>query len=203
MEKNPIMQRPKPIEGRLAEIAMAARELIAERGFEGLRTRDIAARVGINVATLHYHVPSKEALIRIVAQSLRADFIAQNQSRPRAGLSAVEILKLEFADFRETIVETPERLLVMAELSDRAERDEAVAAEIRPMQLFWRQMVAEILQQGCDQGQFRPDIDPAAGAVMVIGTMTMSFWHSRGDIQLYDRACAELLRALMVRPDDD
>ena len=47
-------------------IARAARSLIVEKGVEGLRTRDIADRVGINIATLHYHVPTKEALIELV-----------------------------------------------------------------------------------------------------------------------------------------
>lgn len=194
---------PGPIEGRLAEIAMAARELIAERGFEGLRTRDIAARVGINVATLHYHVPTKEALIRIVAQSLRADFIAQSQARPREGLSPVEVLKLEFSDFRETITETPQRIVVMAELADRAQRDEAVAAEIQPMQSFWRKMIADTIADGRDQGLFRADLDLDAAAMMVIGTMSMSFWYARDDIELFDRACAELLRSLLVHPPKD
>lgn len=192
-----------PVEGRLAEIALAARELIAERGFEGLRTREIAARVGINVATLHYHVPTKEALIRIVAQSLRSDFIAQSTARPREGMSPVEVLKMEFADFRETLLEAPERYIVMAELSDRAERDEAVAAEILPMRTHWRQMVAKIIMDGRDQGLFRADIDPEAAAMMVIGTMSMSFWHARGNIELFDRACAELLRSLLVHPPKD
>ena len=62
---------------RRRAIAAAARELIVEKGFEGLRTRDIADRVGINIATLHYHVPTKEALIGLVAQSMRDEFIAQ------------------------------------------------------------------------------------------------------------------------------
>ena len=69
-----------------AAIAAAARALIAERGFEGLRTRDIADRVGINIATLHYHVPTKEALIELVAQSMRDDFIAQSRAWRREGL---------------------------------------------------------------------------------------------------------------------
>src|ERR1700749_2200538 len=86
---------------RRAAIAAAARALIVEKGFEGLRTRDIAARVGINVATLHYHVPSKEALIELVAESLRAEFMQQSIDRPRAHLSARERMDLEFVDFRE------------------------------------------------------------------------------------------------------
>ena len=51
-------------ERRIA-IARAARALIIGKGLEGLRTRDIAERVGINIATLHYHVPSKEALVAL------------------------------------------------------------------------------------------------------------------------------------------
>ena len=74
-------------------IAAAARALIAERGFEGLRTRDIAERVGINVATLHYHVPTKEALIEIVAQSMRDDFIAQSKAWRRDGLTPLQELQ--------------------------------------------------------------------------------------------------------------
>ena len=75
---------------RRPAIAAAARALIAERGFEGLRTRDIAERVGINVATLHYHVPSKEALIGLVAQSMRDDFIAQSKAWRRDGLTPLQ-----------------------------------------------------------------------------------------------------------------
>ena len=88
---------------RLA-IARAARQIIVEKGLEGLRTRDIAARVGINIATLHYHVPSKEALVALVAESLRHDFKAQALRHPRQGRSGLEQLRLEFDDFRETVV---------------------------------------------------------------------------------------------------
>ena len=43
--------------------AIAYRRL-AKAGFEGLSTRDIAADVGVNVATLHYYFPTKVALVR-------------------------------------------------------------------------------------------------------------------------------------------
>jgi AcrR family transcriptional regulator len=46
-----------------------ARALIIEKGFEGLRMRDFADRVGIIIAALHSHVPSKQALIELVAQT--------------------------------------------------------------------------------------------------------------------------------------
>src|SRR5207247_2594303 len=49
---------------RQEALVQAAYDLLAERGFEGLRTRDIAAKVGVNIATLHYYFPTKEKLIR-------------------------------------------------------------------------------------------------------------------------------------------
>src|SRR5437660_12286734 len=53
-------------ERRRQELVQAASNQIAERRFEGLRTRDVAAEVGVNVATLHYYFPTKESLIRAV-----------------------------------------------------------------------------------------------------------------------------------------
>ena len=181
---------------RRLEIAAAARALIAERGFEGLRTRDIAERVGINIATLHYHVPSKEALVELVAQSLRDEFKAQYLSRPRDGLSALQVLRLEFADFRETIAGGAEPFIVLSELSERARRDPRIADIMRPMQAFWHGQIAEILDRGRADGSFRADLDAPAAASMVIGGMIAS-QRSPGDrLAFFDRIVAELERAV-------
>ena len=53
-------------EKRREELVLAAYREIAERGFEGLRTREVANEVGVNIATLHYYFPTKESLIRAV-----------------------------------------------------------------------------------------------------------------------------------------
>ena len=98
-DPSPTPRRESGDERRLA-IAHAARALIVEKGLEGLRTRDIAERVGINIATLHYHVPTKEALVTLVAASLRDDFKAQALRHPKAGLNAADQLQQEFNEFR-------------------------------------------------------------------------------------------------------
>jgi AcrR family transcriptional regulator len=184
-------------EPRLAAIAAAARALIAERGFEGLRTRDIAERVGINVATLHYHVPTKEALIEIVAQSMRDDFIAQSRARPRQGLTPLEELKLEIADYRETARDRPELIVVFAELVERARRDPKVDAAIRPVQAHWRQQIVDILTRGRRDGSLRADIDPRAGALIMMGAMITTQRHPFHGIAEFDRVADELLRAFV------
>jgi AcrR family transcriptional regulator len=58
-------------EDREQGLVQAAFNQIAERGFEGLRAREVAAGVGLNIATLHYYFPTKEALIRgVVAHAM-------------------------------------------------------------------------------------------------------------------------------------
>src|ERR1700731_4174327 len=57
-------------DGRQA-LVQAAFNQIADRGFEGLRTREVAAGVGLNIAPLPYYFPTKETLIRgVVAHAM-------------------------------------------------------------------------------------------------------------------------------------
>jgi AcrR family transcriptional regulator len=51
------------------EILKAAEESFAAAGFVGATTRQVAARAGVNVATLHYHFGNKERLYRAVLDS--------------------------------------------------------------------------------------------------------------------------------------
>lgn len=185
-------------EERRLQIALAARALIVEKGLEGLRTRDIAQRVGINIATLHYHVPSKEALVALVAASIRDEFKAQGMARSRDGKSALDLLHMEFEDFRETVVEAPERFAVYSELLERARRDETIAAIMRPMIGYWHRQWTELLALGKADGSFRADIDPEAGATIIVGTLGSVRFSP--EIARVDSVFAELKRAFVVLP---
>lgn len=191
------IQKPREsTDERRRAIAAAARALIVEKGFEGLRTRDIAERVGINIATLHYHVPTKQALIALVAETMRDEFRAQSLARPRAHLSPVERLAHEFADFEELLTRRPEVLAVMSELTERARRDADVRAGVKPMLGRWREMLAEILAAGRDDGSFRADLDPEPAAQMLMGAL-MGFCRAPDQrAAAFARFRAELIRAI-------
>ncbi|HWA18445.1 MAG TPA: TetR/AcrR family transcriptional regulator [Devosia sp.] len=188
--------RRESTDDRRAAIARAARQLIVEKGVEGLRTRDIADRVGINIATLHYHVPSKEALIELVAESLHQFFRGQALARPRAHLSAKERMDLEFVDFREAALERPEIILVFSELMERARRDERIAEAIMPLKRSWRQMLVEMLTEGVRDGDYREDLDPEAFATVLMSTMIGFCRNRHKDPGSYERLVAELQRAI-------
>jgi AcrR family transcriptional regulator len=196
MIESTTVARRAPTDNRRAEIAAAARALIVEKGVEGLRTRDIAERVGINIATLHYHVPSKEALIELVAESLQDAFIQQTIDRPRAHLSAAERMELEFVDFREIALERPEILLVFSELMERGRRDERIAAAILPMKHRWRQILSDLLSEGVRDGVYRADIDPEAFASIMMSSVIGFCRNPQKSAETYARLVAELRRAM-------
>ena len=167
----PPTQRYQATDDRKLAIAAAARSLIVEKGFEGLRTREIAERVGINVATLHYHIPTKDALIELVARSMKEDFMEQYDRYPREGLNSRQLLELEVNKHRDTRRDNPELLVVMEEMSRRARHDPVIAHYIDPMRGYWRQQIIEILEAGVADGSFRADLDPQGACYQVIGTM--------------------------------
>src|SRR6516165_8179591 len=82
---------------RRDSLVRAAFVCLAADGFEGLRTRSVADRAGVNIATLHYYFPTKEALIGGVADYLASQFITLH-APPVPQTAALDRLHQEFAD---------------------------------------------------------------------------------------------------------
>ena len=65
----PVPAHPNPGPPTTSDrILVAAEALFAERGFAGTAVRDIAARCGLNAASLYNHFPSKQALYESVLE---------------------------------------------------------------------------------------------------------------------------------------
>lgn len=59
------------------KIKQAARKLFTERGFDAVKTRDIAAEAGINLALLNYYFRSKQKLFDLIMVENFEEFIQQ------------------------------------------------------------------------------------------------------------------------------
>jgi len=147
----------------------AAYHLIAAGGFERLRTRDVAARVGVNIATLHYYFASKEDLIRAVVERIRYELSTMHTPAiSRDELTPLEELREELMDMQYQLNETPETYEVLFELHWRAKRDPAIQAMLREMDEGWQVHIRSYLSEGVRQGIFRANLDvPAAAAALV------------------------------------
>jgi AcrR family transcriptional regulator len=66
----PMVSTPDNTGGTADRIVAIAATLFAEHGYHGLSMRALAAAVGLNVATIHYHISSKQELYRMVFRRL-------------------------------------------------------------------------------------------------------------------------------------
>jgi AcrR family transcriptional regulator len=158
-------------EPRRNELLLAAYRRMAEAGFEGLRTRDVAAEVGVNVATLHYYFRTKEALIRAVVghamERFRTTF--EPGSTPGAQLAA------HFRGVRRLVRDEPELFAVMGELAQRSARDPAIAAIFKETNDTWHATLRGLLRHARAEGSVDAGLDPDATAALVIATFRGMF----------------------------
>jgi AcrR family transcriptional regulator len=153
---------------RRRQLVSIAMDLIAAKGFEGLRFQEVAKEAGINNATLAYHFANKEELIMGVLQQLGAE-VRRTPGRPADRLpTALEELRLEFESMADLLQKRPKLFVVLAELSLRAMRDPVMESVVKTLDGFWRQHIEEVLAQGVKEGSFRSniDVDGTANALM-------------------------------------
>lgn len=180
---------------RRRELTRIAYHQLAERGFEGLRVRDVARAAGVNIATLHYYFPTKEDLIYAVIGYLAEQFQVPAVTPPAGEVvSALEELRWEFADLRERIRTAPEQIAVLSELHARSRRDPGIAAALRRLDEGWQGYLAGIIGRGIQEGIFRSDLEPSAVAEAIVAEMKGIGYQllSDPDSARADRLVAEL-----------
>lgn len=154
-------------------LLQTAFDVIAEVGFEGLRTRAVATRAGVNIATLHYYFPSKQDLVEGLAQLIGAKFVTIHGRKPAlSGYPALDRLRQEFSDGRHYFKHESNMLLVMQEFDMRGKRDREVQKVVDQMKFHWRQGLEQMVAEGVEDGTFRTDLDPKAMLAMLMSI----FW---------------------------
>jgi AcrR family transcriptional regulator len=173
---------------RRTALLQAAFDVITQVGFEGLRTRAVAERVGVNIATLHYYFPSKQDLIEGLAQLIGAKFVTLHGSAPQSsGFPALDRLRQEFSDGRYYLKRHPEMLLVMQEFALRGKRDTEVQKVVNQMNAHWRHGIEQMVQQGVADGTFRADIAPREMIPMLMSIFSGTAAFSGDQIDAIER----------------
>lgn len=193
---------PRPARGtredRREALVRAAFNQIAEHGFEGLRTREVAAEVGMNIATLHYYFPTKEALIRGV--------VAHAMQRFRSTLaphgSPADQLRNHLRAVRKLLREEPQVSAVMGELALRSARDPSLAQIMRETYDAWHRTLRGLLKRAAGDEQLAPELDSDDVAALIMATLTSMTLPTVGSAQRIDQAFRQLERVLRMPVPD-
>lgn len=156
---------------RRDQIVEAAFACLSDKGFEGLRMRDVAMAAGLNIATLHYWFATKEDLIRGVHEATLSRFAV---TMPDEGTPAERLAG--YLDAIASLVENDAGLRrVLAEIAVRSNRHDEMAAVLAGTEDRWFAAMADLLREGAARGQWRVEVDPEAAAALVITTIKGAF----------------------------
>jgi AcrR family transcriptional regulator len=151
----------------------AAYQSIARHGLGGLRTREVAAQVGLDHATLHYYFSTKVALIEAVAEYAVFQGLLVNVPRDDQEGSPASRLHAFLLTLQRNLREEPTHFLVLYELA-RSSHQEPALREILQRQPFlasWHHFLVRLLHEGIEAGEFRADLDPELGASILMTFM--------------------------------
>lgn len=163
------MAEPDPRATR-DRILDAAEALFAERGLDGVAVRDIAARVGLNAASLYNHFPGKESLYEAVLERGIQPLIAEIARIAQQGAKAED---------SDEIIGT-----LMGELARRPQiprliQHEAVRGGQHLSQLA-RRFLRPLFAQGAAAMKQSPDLGGWSEAelpLLIAGFMNLFFGH--------------------------
>ena len=152
---------------RKNELVRAACDIIATKGFEGLRIRDVAAQVGINPATMYYYFQTKEVLIDTVAEFvfLQIGILAEEApGTPRDQLHA------HLTRLYRKMRDEPGLFTVFAEIQLRSGRNISEQKYVE-FENAWRHKIELLLRSGIKQGYWPNYLDPEQVAITIIMLM--------------------------------
>jgi len=152
---------------RRGALVRAAYSQIAERGFEGLRTREVAREAGVNIATLHYYFPTKEKLIEGVVEHAMERF--RTTLAPHG--SPADQLRNHLRSVRRLVQDEPQLGIVMGELTLRSARDPGIARIMQETNEAWHHIVRGLLRRAVKEGNLRSEMDSDEVAAMVVATL--------------------------------
>lgn len=191
----PEVKSAAPADRRQALVQVAYRQL-AQRGFEGLRTREVAAGAGVNIATLHYYFPSKETLIGAVLTHAMGRF---RSTMDLSAGSTADQLRRHFDGLRRLQREEPELFAVMGELALRAARDPVIRDLYQQTLDTWRRVVRGLLIKAGKDGSLPVPHDPDAQASLVVAAVMGACMIPLGRPARLTETLRELQRSLGLR----
>jgi AcrR family transcriptional regulator len=157
---------------RRRKVVLAAYQTLAEKGFEGLRMREIARRAGIDHATLHYYFAGKEALIHGVFDYIVQDLsLGRNPETESAQVTPRQRLAAHFEELKRQMRVRPEMFIVLAEINTRSTRDPRIRSVVARFNRKWKSFLLDILREGIERREFPAHLDPESAAEAIISLL--------------------------------
>lgn len=196
----------RPVDAALGPaIMLAVRDLLAESGYAGLTTAAVARRAGVSTATLYRRWPTKRELV--LATTRRMIETGVTEEIEETGVSAAEDADTgslrgdlrAFIAHKNRVLSGSTGQAVLSLLGELPRDPELRELFLGQLLAATRAHLEQIRDRAQARGEKTPDLDPHAGARLVLGAVLsgVAFTASGdGDEPLSDAEQDLLLRAL-------
>ena len=158
----------------LESVLRGAVKVFNERGYDGTSMEDLSRELGITKSAIYHHVAGKEELLLLaVDRALNGLFALLDDV---AGLDASAMTRLEELARRSVLLLVRELPFVTLLLRVRGNTEAERQALAR--RRSFDAAVADLVAEARDEGDLRPDVDPALVARLLYGMInSVSEWY--------------------------
>ncbi len=188
---------------REQEIIASAAKVFKDKGYHAATTRDIAAEVGIQQATLYYYISSKEELLYLVVREPIVRLYTQVEEIVKANVpTRTKIARALHAHLAAFDANYPHMFVYVQELPNLID---TLQDKIRESPSRYQHLWEEILQQGIAAGELRAELDITATVFMIMGMCNwLHRWYRKGGRldtdTLAQQYTSALLAGIIARP---
>lgn len=144
----------KPKTNKLDLILSEAAKLFNHKGFGGTSMRDLAEQVGMEAASLYYHIGSKEEILEKICFGVASTYIEHLEEIEQKDVSNLDKLKeLIRLHVRMMITKGSE---VSVTNHDWKYLSKEKLAEFKDLREFYEKRVQALLEEGVNVGEFSP-----------------------------------------------
>lgn len=168
--------------GTLGKFIRAAAELFAKYGYESTSTRDLATLLGMEKATLYYHVEGKEDLLYAICKSSIEQLVADVDAATETIADPLEQLQVWIqAHVQSLLRDQTQHATALAEVRSLSP---ARLAEIVSMRKAYQARVRALIESGQKAGCLRADIASKYLGLMLEGLLDRTVvWYRRSGEQ--------------------
>ena len=152
---------------RRRQILDAAVKVFARSGFHGARVGDIAEEAGVAYGLVYHYFSSKEALLETIFRDTWTQMLARVREVEGSGADASEQVRQVTALLLRTWRRDPDLVRVLVREVTRSPHVQQEIEEITE----GMKALERIIERGQETGEFRSQIDPRLGAVVIYGAL--------------------------------
>jgi TetR/AcrR family transcriptional regulator, transcriptional repressor for nem operon len=197
--RNPLPSRSATPTAAAAAILDVAEQLAQTRGYNGFSYADIALKLGVTKASLHYHFPSKAELGRVLIERYRSHFGAALQTIDQQTRDPGERLR-RYVELYTSVLSNERMCLCGMLAAEYATLPEPMQEALK---LFFdanERWLAVVLDEGRRAGALRFKESAVERARVLLGALegAMLVARSYGDPTRFQSAAAHVLADLKV-----